>query len=469
MFLLPGSNWRSWNLHLQGDKEWQEIWWGLVTSDMKMNRRSNLSERQIGYLLIMPAVLIILVIAIWPVIRSFWISLYDIRLNDPTKTQIHSNYGIDMERFVGTSPLLLRVLEKERKQADPQTAETLKTMKQTIDNQLALLKQDQLFASRYKEIDELLFEFKPIPQQLKYIEAQNNLIFPLTQTLGEVEGTLTQLGTDKKLKKPEDAIGLARGVKASIIVPNYIGFKHYQEFLQDKRMWESLGNTVLFTVISVLIELVLGLWIALIINKQFKGRGLIRASVLIPWAIPTVISAMMWKFLYDGQNGIVAFLFEKVGLISEMGLLLTTKTGAMFAVIFADVWKTTPFMALLLFAGLQTIPQSLYEAAEVDGASKTQQFFHITLPLLKPTILVALLFRTLDAFRVFDLIYVLTGGGPANSTETISIYAYKTMFAQMNFGAGSALSVLVFICVALISIGYIKILGTNLISDGSGK
>lgn len=422
-----------------------------------------------GYLLILPAILIVLVIAIWPVIRSFWISLYDIRLNDPTKTQIHSNYGIDMERFVGTNPLLLRVLEKERKQADPQTAELLKTMKQTIESQLAVLKQDQLFDSRYKEIDQLLFEFKPIPQQLKYIEAETDLITPLTKTLGDAELTLSQLGTDKKLKKPEDAIGLARGVKASIIVPNYIGFTHYQEFLKDKRMWESLWNTVLFTVISVFIELVLGLWIALLINKQFKGRGLIRASVLIPWAIPTVISAMMWKFLYDGQNGIVAYFFEKAGFISEMGLLLTTKAGAMFAVIFADVWKTTPFMALLLFAGLQTIPQSLYEAAEVDGASKRQQFFHITLPLLKPTILVSLLFRTLDAFRVFDLIYVLTGGGPANSTETISIYAYKTMFAQMNFGAGSALSVLVFICVALISVGYIKILGTNLISDGSGK
>jgi multiple sugar transport system permease protein len=152
-----------------------------------------------------------------------------------------------------------------------------------------------------------------------------------------------------------------------------------------------------------------------------------------------------------------------------MGSLLTTKAGAMFSVIFADVWKTTPVMALLLFAGLQTIPQSLYEAAEVDGASKFQQFFRITLPMLKSSILVALLFRTLDAFRVFDLIYALTGGGPANSTETISIYAYKTMFAQMSFGEGSALAVVVFLCVALISIGYIKILGADLISDSSGK
>ncbi|MGZ4031133.1 MAG: carbohydrate ABC transporter permease, partial [Tumebacillaceae bacterium] len=231
----------------------------------------------------------------------------------------------------------------------------------------------------------------------------------------------------------------------------------------------SLWNTMLFTVISVALELVLGLGIAVLINQQFRGRGLVRAAVLIPWAIPTVVSALMWKFLYDGQNGIVAHLLEKVSLIPNMGWLLTTKFGAMLSVILSDVWKTTPFMALLLFAGLQTIPQSLYEAAEVDGASRVQQFFKITLPLLKSSILVALLFRTLDAVRVFDLVYVLTGGGPANSTETISIYAYKTMFAQMNFGAGSALSVIVFLCVALISIGYIKILGAGLLGDAPQK
>jgi multiple sugar transport system permease protein len=141
----------------------------------------------------------------------------------------------------------------------------------------------------------------------------------------------------------------------------------------------------------------------------------------------------------------------------------------MFSVIVADVWKTTPFMALLLFAGLQTIPHSLYEAAQVDGASRAQQFFRITLPMLKSTLLVSLLFRTLDAFRVFDLIYALTGGGPANSTETISILAYKTMFAQMSFGEGSALAVIVFLCVALISIGYIKILGADLLGESGGR
>jgi multiple sugar transport system permease protein len=436
---------------------------------MSRPARWELSEKQLGYLLIFPALVIILVIAIWPVIRSFWISLHDIRLNDPTKTQVYQSYGMDMERFVSTHPLLIRVLEKERKAAGEPAQQQLASVKEKVIGIKKELEQSSAFAERYKKVDELLYEYKPIPQELKYLTMENEQATRMTRTLDELEAALAAMGDRKLLAKPEESLGLVKALKASFIEPNYIGFTYYKQFLTDKRMWLSLSNTLVFTVISVLIELVLGLWIALLINKQFKGRGLIRAAVLIPWAIPTVISAMMWKFMYDGQNGIVAYLFSLVGIVPDMASLLTTKAGAMFSVIFADVWKTTPFMALLLFAGLQTIPQSLYEAADVDGATKTQQFFRITLPLLKSTILVALLFRTLDAFRVFDLIYVLTGGGPANSTETISIYAYKTMFAQMNFGAGSALSVIVFLCVALISIGYIKILGADLISDGSGK
>jgi len=436
-----------------------------------MNRpaRWELSEKQLGYLLIFPALVIILVIAIWPVIRSFWISLHDIRLNDPTKTQVYQSYGMDMERFVSTHPILIRVLEKQRKEAGEPAQQQLANLKEKAIGIKTDLEQNPAFAEQYVKVDELLFAYKPIPKELKYLTIDNEQATRMKRTLDEMEAELTAMGEQKLLAKPGDLTGLVSALKASFIEPNFIGFTYYKQYLTDKRMWISLSNTMVFTVISVLLELILGLWIALLINKQFKGRGLIRAAVLIPWAIPTVISAMMWKFMYDGQNGIVAYLFSLVGIIPEMASLLTTKTGAMFAVIFADVWKTTPFMALLLFAGLQTIPQSLYEAADVDGASKTQQFFRITLPLLKPTILVALLFRTLDAFRVFDLIYVLTGGGPANSTETISIYAYKMMFAQMNFGAGSTLSVIVFLCVALISIGYVKILGADLISDGNGK
>lgn len=330
----------------------------------------------------------------------------------------------------------------------------------------ASLAQSGEIAQRYQEIDKLLLDFKPVPNELKYVALSDAQMQALRATLQDLETKLTEMGKQKQLEKPEGVIAVVKGIAASIISPNYVGFAYYQQFLADSRMWAALYNTLFFTVVSVAIELVLGLWIALLINKQFYGRGLVRATVLIPWAIPTVISAMMWKFLYDGQNGIVAYLFEQTGLVADMGMLLTTKAGAMFSVILADVWKTTPFMALLLFAGLQTIPHSLYEAAEVDGAGKVQQFFRITLPMLKSTLLVSLLFRTLDAFRVFDLIYALTGGGPANSTETISIYAYKTMFAQMSFGEGSALAVIVFLCVALISIGYIKILGADLLGEG---
>lgn len=436
-----------------------------------MNRtyQRSLSEKQMGYLLIFPAILIILVIAIWPVMRSFWISLHDIRLNDPTKSEIHSSYGLDMERYVSTLPNLLRYIKREADSAEGTTKDKLNKQRAQIEQMNMSLNQTGEIASRFQTIDQLLTEFKPIPTDLKYVRLSNEQTDKIKTTLAHVRTELLHMSEKKQLAKSEGALGVIQGIEASIIEPNYVGFAYYKKFLTDERMWSALYNTAFFTVISVAIELVLGMLIALLINRPFRGRSLVRAAVLIPWAIPTVISALMWKFLYDGQNGIVAYFFEQTGLISDMGMLLTTKAGAMFSVILADVWKTTPFMALLLFAGLQTIPQSLYEAASVDGASRVQQFFRITLPMLKSTILVALLFRTLDAFRVFDLIYTLTGGAPGNSTETISIYAYKTMFAQMSFGEGSALAVIVFLCVALISIGYVKILGADLLSDSSGR
>ncbi|WP_301173597.1 carbohydrate ABC transporter permease [Brevibacillus nitrificans] len=432
-------------------------------------KQTSLSEKQMGYLLILPAIVIILIIAIWPVMRSFWISLHDIRLNDPTKTEVHTSYGLDMERYVNTLPNLLRYLKKEADTAQGAAKEQLLTLRQQAEQMNATLQQTGEIAARYEKIDQLLLEFKPVPNELKYVELTSEQMESIQSTLAAIGTTLSEMGKQKQLSKPEGATGVVQGISSSVIEPNYVGFAYYKKFLTDSRMWGALYNTLFFTVVSVAIELVLGLWIALLINKQFAGRGLVRATVLIPWAIPTVISAMMWKYLYDGQNGIVAHLFEVTGLVSNMGVLLTTKAGAMFSVILADVWKTTPFMALLLFAGLQTIPHSLYEAAQVDGASRVQQFFRITLPMLKSTLLVSLLFRTLDAFRVFDLIYALTGGGPANSTETISILAYKTMFAQMSFGEGSALAIIVFLCVALISIGYIKILGADLLGESGGR
>lgn len=436
---------------------------------MSRRNRLSLSEKQMGYLLILPALVIILIIAIWPVMRSFWISLHDIRLNDPTKSEIHASYGLDMERYVSTLPNLLRYLKKESESAEGASKNQLNALQLQVEQMNFALNQTGEIGSRYKIIDQLLLEFKPVPAELKYTTLSDEQIKSVRTTLADVEAKLLEMSKQKLLSKPDGAIGVVQGIQASIIEPNYVGFAYYKQFMTDSRMWAAMNNTLFFTVVSVAVELVLGMGIALLINRQFRGRGLVRAAVLIPWAVPTVISAMMWKFLYDGQNGIVAHLFEMTGLVSDMGTLLTTKAGAMFSVILADVWKTTPFMALLLFAGLQTIPQSVYEAASVDGANRVQQFFRITLPMLKSTILVSLLFRTLDAFRVFDLIYALTGGGPANSTETISILAYKTMFAQMSFGEGSALAVIVFLCVALISIGYIKILGADLLGESGGR
>ncbi len=272
------------------------------------------------------------------------------------------------------------------------------------------------------------------------------------------------VGITKKYSLPngDNLLLIVEDLQNSSLSSSFIGFDGYKNALTDHRIGIALINTVVFTVASVLMELILGLGLALIMNRAIRGRGFIRTAALIPWAIPTAVAALIWSYLYDGSSGIVAYFFENLGFVEDSRVLLLTGPGAMLSAIFADVWKTTPYMALLLLAGLQTIPTSLYEASAIDGAGKIRSFFRITLPLLKPSILVALLFRTLDAFRVFDLIYVLTGGGPGGATETLSIYAYKAMFSQTNFGYGSVVVVVMFVCVAAIATLYVKVLGANL-------
>ncbi|MES0857481.1 sugar ABC transporter permease [Geobacillus sp. G4] len=430
-------------------------------------RNEKRMERLLGYSLVAPAMLLILAIAIWPVIQSFYYSLFDYRLNDPTKSSIHWSYSLDLEGYLQNYPFLKSALKQEMAAADGQTKQTLAQIEQKLAKLDAAIRSNDQVAKQYDKVNEVLDNFETPSDELKIAELDKQTAERLTDTVHDVVKTLKEMKKAGELQQADKVVGLAEGLEGVVIEPNFVGLKHYKDSFSDMRLWKALWNTTFFTVVSVAIELVLGLGIALLINKAFFGRGLVRATILIPWAIPTAVSALMWKFLYDGQNGIVAKYFETVGLVDRMGDLLTTEAGAMFAVIFADVWKTTPYMALLLLAGLQTIPSSLYEAASIDGATKWQQFTKITLPLLKSSILVALLFRTLDAFRVFDLIYVLTGGGPANSTETISILAYKVMFSQTNFGAGSALAVIVFLCVAVISMIYIRWLGKDLLSDGS--
>jgi len=244
----------------------------------------------------------------------------------------------------------------------------------------------------------------------------------------------------------------------------FVGLQNYVDLVvgSDGRLLASLANTLKFTVSSVSLELVLGLLIALLIHREFTGRGLVRASVLVPWAIPTAISSLMWRFIFDDRLGLLNDILARIGLIDGYQAWLGNPKTAMAAIVATDVWKTTPFMALLLLAGLQVIPWDLYEAARVDGAGAWTSFWRITLPLLKPAMLVALVFRTLDAFRAFDIVFVMTGGGPANSTETITVYGYKTLMRYLDFGHGSAIAVIIFLCVLSISFLYIKLLGANL-------
>jgi multiple sugar transport system permease protein len=239
-------------------------------------------------------------------------------------------------------------------------------------------------------------------------------------------------------------------------ISRFVGLENYLFLLKDDRFWNALINTTYFTLVSVSLEVLLGLSVAVLLDRSLKMKGLLRAVVLIPWAIPTVVSAKIWEWIYNSDFGILNYLIgSKVNWLGSPFLAIN-------AAVFMDVWKTTPFVAILLMAGLKVIPQELYQAARVDGAGRWTIFRKITLPLLKPVILIVLIFRTLDAFRVFDAIYVLTGGGPANSTETLSIYAYKVLFQTLQFGYGSALSVIVFLCVASMSLIYIKVLSRGM-------
>lgn len=240
----------------------------------------------------------------------------------------------------------------------------------------------------------------------------------------------------------------------------FIGLDNYIDIFKDERALNSILFTLKFTVTTVFFELIIGFAAALVMNKAFKGRGLVRAAILIPWAIPTSVSAMMWKFIYNDQYGLFNDILYKLGIIDSYQAWLSTAEGSFMALVITDVWKTAPYMALLILAGLQIIPEELYEAAKIDGANIFQRFRYVTIPNVKGTVLVALLFRTLDAFRVYDLVSVMTGG--ANQTESISLYAYNNLMSFLDFGYGSALAVLVFVIVFIISLIYMKAMGNQL-------
>jgi trehalose/maltose transport system permease protein len=233
----------------------------------------------------------------------------------------------------------------------------------------------------------------------------------------------------------------------------WIGLENYRTLIHDTIFRDAIVTTVKFTVITVGFEFVLGMIIALVVNSNFKGRGVMRAVMLIPWAIPTVVSAQMWKWMYDDIFGVINDIGVRTHILNHSVAWISQPSTALASVCAVDIWKTTPFVALLLLAGLQVIPRDLYEAANVDGASQWKQFWHITLPLLRPAILVALIFRTLDALRVFDVFYVFFGSRV--DTQTMAIYDQNTIVSVGNVGYGAAISVAIFLIIALFVVIYV--------------
>ena len=233
---------------------------------------------------------------------------------------------------------------------------------------------------------------------------------------------------------------------------HWVGLQNYRDLLHDTLFRDSIWTTIKFTLITVSIELVLGMIVALVVNSNFKGRGAMRAIMLVPWAIPTVVAAQMWKWMLDDVFGVVNDLGVRLHVIAHAHAWISDPSTALASVCAVDIWKTTPFVALLLLAGLQVIPQDLYEAAEVDGANVLQQFVKITLPLLLPTILITLVFRTLDALRVFDVFYVFFGNRP--DTQSMAIYDQSTIVGDGYVGYGAAISVAIFLIIAIFVVIY---------------
>jgi ABC-type sugar transport system permease subunit len=235
-----------------------------------------------------------------------------------------------------------------------------------------------------------------------------------------------------------------------------VGLTNFVQLFASSEFRGSITTTFIFTIISVVLETILGLGIALLINGTFPGRGLVRASILVPWAFPTVISAQIWYLMYNDRTGIVSYILQQIHLLAPGATLLQTNGGIIAAAIITDVWKTTPFMALLLLAGLQTIPTEMYEAASVDGSTRIQQFWTITLPMLAGPLVIALLFRTLASLGVFDLLYVLGG----NQVQSLASLSYNFMFTRstFDFAPGVAASIVLFITGVIVSLLFVLLM-----------
>jgi multiple sugar transport system permease protein/N,N'-diacetylchitobiose transport system permease protein len=238
----------------------------------------------------------------------------------------------------------------------------------------------------------------------------------------------------------------------------FIGLANYSSALVDPGFWAATWRTVYFTLVSTGLELVLGLMIALLLNERFVGRGLLRALVLVPWALPTIVNGMMWRWIFNADYGALNAILLQLGLIKDYQAWLSSPWVAMNCVIFADVWKMTPLVAMLLLANLQVIPAELYEAASIDGAGPLGRFRYVTLPSIRSGILVSLVTRTIEAFKVFDIIFIMTRSGPANGTQTIAYYAYTETFTALQFGKGAALSYLIAVFITLLALVYFRLI-----------
>lgn len=412
-----------------------------------MKHRIKLKE----LLFVLPVLVILLIFSVYSIIQTAVYSLFDYQLNNPLKAGLYLSDRFNTGLF----------------------EENLKYVKFFVSDDITLVSDEESLADFNKLIDLsdqglLMIDTLRTDGDEKTValsEEQSDELAVLINTLKETTQTVYARNLGVAFYNEEGMDQVLSSIDDCFITKNFIGVNGYVAVLRDTRFWNATWNTVIFTLISVSMEFVLGLALAMVMNQAIKGIGGVRTTALIPWAIPTVVSALIWSYLYDGSSGIISFIVSQLGLIQGPEYMLLSAGGAMSSAILADVWKTTPYMALLLLAGLQTIDKGLYESARIDGATKRQQFFRVTLPMLKPAILVALLFRTLDAFRVYDLIAVLTNGGPGGATETLSIYAYKNMFAQTNFGYGSVIVIMMFILVAIIAVVFIKVLGAEVISD----
>jgi multiple sugar transport system permease protein len=242
----------------------------------------------------------------------------------------------------------------------------------------------------------------------------------------------------------------------------FVGWENYRDLLTDPVALHSFGTTLMFVAVTTPLEVLLGLGMALILNESFRGRGYLRAIVLVPWAIPTVVSSQMWRFIFNDRYGLFNFFLFGDDTSRYLAPLADLKLAPV-AIMVAEIWKTTSFAFLIVLAGLQAIPNDLYEAASIDGATRWQKFRYITLPLLKPALLLALLFRTIDALRVFDLVFVMTQGGPADATNVLQFYGYKKSFAEGMIGYGSVISVVVFFVSLLLAIIYIRSIGSRML------